>query len=69
MDGQQQGIAVQVVAGGEETLGHQQGIVVVKREAAVALSVGVGDNIVGFARQFEGHGRLLHIDHHRATLG
>ena len=62
MDGEQQGIAVQVVTGGDETLGQDDSILIVEGEVSVALTVEVGDDVVGLACHLDDKGGVLHID-------
>ena len=67
MDGEQQGVAGQVVTGRDKTLGQQFDILVIEREASIALSCIVGDDETGFVGQVEGLRGLLHFDHDTAA--
>ena len=62
MDGEQQGIAVQIVAGGDKALGQDDRVLIVEGEVAVALAVEVGDDVVGLACHLDGCDGLLHVD-------
>ena len=61
MDSEQQGIAVQVVAGGDESLGQDDGILIVEGEVSVALAVVVGDDVVGLACHLNDKGGVFHV--------
>ena len=67
MDSLQQGIAVQVAAGRDETLGQKDGILFVEGEVAVSLTVVIGYDIVGFAIDMDGVSGPFHINRYRTA--
>ena len=54
-------------AGRDEPFGQQNGIFVVEGEVAVALTIEIGDDKIGFAVDSDGVGGLFHVHRYRSA--
>ena len=61
MDGEQQGVTCQIITGGKQTHGQLLRELFVEREAAIALTIVVGKDIVGLESHGVGLLRLIHL--------